>query len=147
MKKKAEGFKEELETFGQRLKKVRQILGMNQKVFAQHVSLTPQVMGSYEKGTSKPGFELFYNALRQFDVNPIYLLTGEGDMLTTGPAGQAGQEEDSAAALLEGVTIDVNDKEFLQYYFNSSIVRFQTLSNFKKQMVEEKELIQEDLKK
>ncbi|MFJ8102836.1 helix-turn-helix transcriptional regulator [Lysinibacillus sp. NPDC096212] len=66
-----------------RIKEVRKHEGLSQEDFANKLSVTRNVIASYELGRVEPT-ELFIKHLcREFDVNEEWLLNGEGEMILT----------------------------------------------------------------
>lgn len=56
----------DLTIFGQRLKKLRQDLGLSQRDFASRIGVTASALSSYEKGTMNPSLAVAVNAATEF---------------------------------------------------------------------------------
>lgn len=56
----------DLTIFGQRLKKLRQELGLSQRDFAARIGVTASALSSYEKGTMNPSLAVAVNAASEF---------------------------------------------------------------------------------
>lgn len=66
---------------GKRLTYFRQqILGLTQAQFADQLGLTVRNIQIYEQATSDVSGEFYHRAFRQFGLDPIWLMTGEGAM-------------------------------------------------------------------
>lgn len=67
---------------GDRLKRLLEILGLSQKEFADALKISPGRINDLLKGRTN---DLSSEALRKirdvYDINPLWLLTGEGEML------------------------------------------------------------------
>ena len=69
---------------GFRLKAVRKHFGLTQKLFASKLKITKLTIINYEKGSSVPDSKLLYLIHKTFKINLHWLLTGEGEMYSTG---------------------------------------------------------------
>lgn len=56
----------DLTIFGQRLKKLRQDLGLSQRDFAARIGVTASALSSYEKGTMNPSLAVAVNTASEF---------------------------------------------------------------------------------
>lgn len=56
----------DLTIFGQRLKKLRQDLGLSQRDFASRIGVTASALSSYEKGTMNPSLAVAVNVAAEF---------------------------------------------------------------------------------
>lgn len=66
-------------TLGQRIQALRK--GMSREKFAPLTEISKNTLVNYEKDERVPGADYLLKLLRQFpDINPTWLLTGEGDM-------------------------------------------------------------------
>lgn len=61
--------------FGNRLKELREKQGMTQNDLADHLSVSRQSIGGYEKGTTEPPFEIVVKIADKFNVTCDYLLS------------------------------------------------------------------------
>ncbi len=68
-------FKEVVE----RTEEVRKMLGLNKSQFSKKIGMKPQTYNNYigQQG-SKPNIELISGIVEKFNVNPLWLLRGEG---------------------------------------------------------------------
>ena len=67
-------------TIGDRIKKVREEKELTQQAFADALRIHRQTIASYERGIIAPRDRMITDICREFDVNPEWLQTGEGDM-------------------------------------------------------------------
>jgi len=72
----------ELIAFGQGLKDIRKNLDIQQKDFAEKLRISGSFLSEVEKGKAKPGYDFIKNLIVKFDINPLYLFTGEGPTFT-----------------------------------------------------------------
>lgn len=63
-----------------RLKKLRRTLGLKQREFAERLSVSTGVIGSWESGSNLPGRARIYQICKEFRVRQDWLLFGEGEM-------------------------------------------------------------------
>ena len=71
--------KDEIIKLGQRIKKVRLALKMTQAELAKHCGITESTMINYEVARRTPGVEFLITLVKDFRVNPYWLLTGWGE--------------------------------------------------------------------
>jgi transcriptional regulator with XRE-family HTH domain len=67
-------------TVGQRLKVLRELLGLSQKEFAEKIGVHWMTVSRYELGKSKPKWDFLKRVMETFNVNPIWLSEGKGDV-------------------------------------------------------------------
>lgn len=73
--------------FGERLKRVREAFGLNQRQFSEIVGHHQTKISNAERGVNVPGADLLSAICMSFaNINARWLLTGEGAMLVTGEA-------------------------------------------------------------
>ena len=72
--------KKDREDFARRLKAVRKHLNLNQGEFAVPIGYTDGYISLIEGCRARPGYRFFKNIIERFNVNPVYLLTGRGNM-------------------------------------------------------------------
>lgn len=65
---------------GKRLKLLRETLGLTQEEFGEKIGRTKGAISAYEKGERKPDKTTLMLIEKVFNVNPDWLLKGEGDM-------------------------------------------------------------------
>lgn len=81
------------ESLGQKLKKLRQSMGLTQKELAKKIGLSPSLIAQLEIGRVQPAITTLTRLARHLGVSPCYFLTGEG----------LGLEWESEDAILEAV--------------------------------------------
>jgi transcriptional regulator with XRE-family HTH domain len=67
-------------TFGERVRAIRKSLKIKQEDFAPGLKISTTHLTEIEKGKTKPCHDFFYNIVKNYNVNPYYLLFGEGEM-------------------------------------------------------------------
>lgn len=69
----------------ERTEQLRNQLGMNKSRFSNRISMKPQTYNNFLGAQStKPNIELIYGIIQQYNVNPMWLLRGEGSMFREG---------------------------------------------------------------
>jgi transcriptional regulator with XRE-family HTH domain len=68
------------ETVGRRLAVVRMTSGLRQAEFAESLGLSPRAFGNYERGEREMPVALYRALLEKFDIDPLWLLEGPGDI-------------------------------------------------------------------
>lgn len=89
-----------METFGQRLKSLRNKRGISQNELSKHIGVSKSSVNMYERDEREPGFETLEAIADFFNVNMDYLL-GRGPRITT----SINSQEIS-------ITAQINEKEF-----------------------------------
>ena len=65
---------------GERIKKLRQKIGITQQSFADSLGLKQNTIATYEMGRLQPSDRTIADICREFNVNEEWLRTGEGEM-------------------------------------------------------------------
>ena len=68
-----------MSTIAERIKTVRKDAAFTQQKFADTLGLKRNTVGGYEIGTVTPSDRTISDICREFDVNEVWLRTGEGD--------------------------------------------------------------------
>lgn len=68
-----------METVGERIKSVRNMLNLTQQAFSERLGLKRNTIGSYEINAGVPSDRTISDICREFGVNEIWLRTGEGE--------------------------------------------------------------------
>jgi len=72
----------------ERLKLIRQNLGLSQQKLAEELGLQRNIVADVERGKVKnPNFKLLRKLEEKYNINPDWLLTGEGEMYKTQKGG------------------------------------------------------------
>ncbi len=66
---------------GNRLRKAREYAGLSQEALAKKLKIGKRTLIDYEKGASEPKVSIVKSIAEICNVNPNWLLTGEGEML------------------------------------------------------------------
>ena len=72
---------------GERIKELRKALGLNQTDFGNRIGLKQGSVAGYENGARTPLDAVITSICREFNVNEVWLRTGEGDMFNEDDAG------------------------------------------------------------
>ena len=122
-----------------RIKLLREKLGFKQKDFAKRLNVSGATLSDVEKGKYKPSHDLIYNTANEFNINLYYLLFGEGEMF-----GKSGEETGAES----NPTFTDNDeiRKFNWYFEKSKVLRFRMLSYFNKLLIEERDVIEEEIR-
>lgn len=65
---------------GERIKKVRRVVGKTQQELADDLNLKRNTIATYEMGKSEPSDRTIADICRLYNVNEDWLRTGEGEM-------------------------------------------------------------------
>ncbi len=132
--------KPDLSELGNRVKKIRRELNISQKDFANKISISGSFLSEIESGKVKPGFDFFYNIAKECNVNPWFLLFGEGDMFRE-PKGTVSMEIKDPGNQIESV-------EDIFWYMNNSPMFRNTVTGFAaKYLLEYEPLIIKDMER
>jgi len=69
-----------MNTFGKRLKELRELSGLSQEALAQKLHISRSRIGMYEQGRRQPDFEMLEAIADTFNVNMDYLLNESTDI-------------------------------------------------------------------
>lgn len=69
-----------MNTFGKRLKELRELSGLSQDALANKLHISRSRIGMYEQGRRQPDFEMLEAIADTFNVNMDYLLNESTDM-------------------------------------------------------------------
>lgn len=67
-------------TIGERVKELRKQVNLTQQAFADRLNLKRNTVGSYEVNVVEPSDRTISDICREFNVNEMWLRTGEGEM-------------------------------------------------------------------
>jgi transcriptional regulator with XRE-family HTH domain len=125
------------ETFGSRLRKIRQSLRLKQKEFAGGLEISSPSLSEIENDKYKPGHDFFYKIVKAYKVNLYYLLLGEGEMFLESLSVGSGISRYFGSNPLM--------KRFTWYFERSPILQHYILGQFRRYMNEERETIDRDV--
>lgn len=130
----------DLNELGDRVKKIRRELNISQKDFANKISISSSFLSEIESGKVKPGFDFFYNISMACNVNPWFILFGEGDIFRQ-PKGTVSMELKDPENQIEGV-------EDIFWYMSRSPMFRSTVTGFAaKYLLENETLINKDMER
>ncbi len=132
----------ELIVFGRRLKDIRRKLDIPQKDFAEKLEMSGSFLSEVEKGKAKPGYEFLKSLIIKFNINLLYLFTGEGPLFL----GEITEPEST------GLRIEITEnkeifEEMFWYFTNVPAVKYAVLEFFKHYLFDHNEMIEFELKK
>jgi transcriptional regulator with XRE-family HTH domain len=78
----------EYEKMKDRLKKLRQALGLTQTEFADRIGSVQNTITGYESGRRNPSNPVISSICKEFHANEEWLRTGEGEMFLPAPSGE-----------------------------------------------------------
>ena len=78
---------------GFRLRKLRERLGLSRDSFAKKVQTTPKQIERYERNETEAGILFLDKLVEEFNISPVWLLTGEGPMFLEVLEEQRGEDE------------------------------------------------------
>lgn len=113
----------EVKTVNERLKELRLALGLNQEKFGEKIGLTRSAICNYENGTRAVMEQTIKSICREFNVNYLWLTTGEGEIFTDLP-------ETVIDELAEEFDLDESEKELVRDFVKLPKEQRQILMNF-----------------
>lgn len=109
-----------------RIKKIRETLNLTQDEFGKHIGSARNTIANYEMGNRNPSNSVIISICREFNVNEVWLRTGEGDMFLKIP--EEDQYSKAAAALLRDD--DALAIEGLKLYYSLSPSEKEAAANY-----------------
>jgi len=140
MKKKPGINKKIDDSLGKRVREIRKRLKLIQKDFAQKINFSVPSLSDIETGKSKPGHDFFYHIVKAFDVNLYFLLFGEGEMFRT-------DDKSLEKQFKIPKEITPETREFLDYFFHSTIMQYSLMASFRRILHQEGEIIKQEVEK
>lgn len=70
-----------------RIRRLRETLGLNQTDFANKIGVQRSTVSNYEQGSRVPIDAVITSICREFNVNEVWLRTGDGDMFNEDDTG------------------------------------------------------------
>jgi len=126
------------ETRFDRLKAIRNELNLLQKEFAASLDLSPSAYSDLEKGRYGLSVDILEKLSLKYNVNLHYLLFGKGSMFES--------NIDNIERFKVLMEKDMDIRRFLEYFVESSIVRYRMLSDFQVFLLEKKIQINSQVK-
>ncbi len=107
--------------FGDRVKSLRKERKITQGDLAQAIGITQGFISDIERGKTTPGSDILLSLSRYFEVNPNWLLKGEGEMLAKGGSKTQGHIDPTLAQEIakklktkyQGKTIELTGEELM----------------------------------
>lgn len=125
----------------ERLKKLRKELDLTQQKFAERIGVKQNTVAQYEIGRNEPIDSVITLICREFNVNEIWLRTGEGDMFLP-------TNRHTAIAKLTKQLLNEEDDSFKNRFVamlaNLSVEEWEFLERKATELVEGKEKDQAD---
>jgi transcriptional regulator with XRE-family HTH domain len=128
------------QTFGQRVRTIRNCLKLTQKEFCKGLGITSQHLSDIELDIKKPCHDFFFNMITVYHVNVHFLLIGKGAIFLAEE-----KKEEIAPGIFK--TGDHYIDTFLYHFFNTEMVRFNALFNFSKLVRDEQINLDQNLLK
>lgn len=123
--------------FGNRLRVVREKLGLKQREFALRIEKTPAFLSEIETGKSNPGFGVLRKIAETFNINLNYLMFGEGEVFK-GRHGEGGAEREAY-----GID-DEKFNEMVNYFKRAPVVKYAVYEYFTQYIHKNREVIEAD---
>ncbi len=124
---------------GEHIRKVRLALRKKQYEFADEMGMGKSRLSEMENSKWKPGYELMRKLVREYKVNPYFLLFGEEPIFF---------DTEELPSKFSGDDFIINSgdvKEFLHYFRHSKIIQLLIITEFRKKLVADKELIEKEI--
>ena len=112
------------DAFCQRLKLIRNTLGITQKEMSTGLGISDGTMSEIFNGKHKPGYEFFIRITTEFNVNIYYLLFGKGDMFLSPTT--------HFSKIVDQLSVNMDDVQKMLWYFERSpIVQYMMSGYFR----------------
>jgi transcriptional regulator with XRE-family HTH domain len=121
-----------------RVRKIRNVLDMTQKVMAGKLGVSGSTLSEAEKGKNGPSFEFLFNIAKEFHVNLYYLLYGDGEMFFD-PVNPFYKIRNAEFWKEQDV------RDFLLYFEKSKVVKYSILMYFGKLLESENKKIEKEV--
>ncbi len=135
---------------GKRLKQIRRQLHLTQKAFGEKIGMVPTYISSLENARTGPGYFFLYQAAKYYNINPLYLILGKGPAFIDLEEKKKKEEKQEVQKKQEPPALGNDNpqiKEMLSYFERSPMVKYTVLGFFTKFILENKDLIEEDMKR
>ena len=98
---------------GERISEIRKVLGLSQEEFGNKLGLVRSAISSYEGGRRVPPEQSIKSICREYNVNYIWLVNGDGEMFLNITNAILDQ-------LINEYNLTEDDKEIIESYINLS---------------------------
>ncbi len=95
---------EDVATFGDRLAAAREYAGMNQEEFSRRLGVKTSTVRSWEDDLNEPRANRLQMMAGLLNVSVVWLLTGEGEGVTSAPG-----EDETRAPELSALLVEIRD--------------------------------------
>ena len=128
-------------TFGSRVREIRTRLGLTQGDFGRGLGISIQHLSDIESDKKKPCHDFFYHMAKEYRINLNYLLLGEGAMFV-------GDKELIPPERKDRDFGEANERvhELIDYLERSPMVKFDMLGYFTRYLIQNRSLVEEDIK-
>lgn len=104
-------------SIGERIKKLREFLGLERKEFAEKIGKTEPTISRAERNKNKPSEGFLWALMTHFSVNPDWIMTGEGKMfLSAEDYLEKGIEMFGDRKMSEGLVKIFRKPRFVKFY-------------------------------
>jgi transcriptional regulator with XRE-family HTH domain len=107
----------------ERIKEVRKALKLTQQSFGARIGVTDSAISLLEKGERNLTEQMLLSICREFEINIVWMKTGEGEMFTF-------TNETLLAQLAQKYNLDPLSQKFLKTYLGLPDVHKKILSEF-----------------
>jgi transcriptional regulator with XRE-family HTH domain len=132
---------ESISHIGIRIKEIRRELRISQKDFAEEVNISGSFLSEVEAGKSKPGYEFITSVTQKYNVNPMYLLTGDGGMFQAETPEETLIQEHDYGDLTQMV------REMLRGFKRSPVIALAVLEFYKRYIYQNRDMIEDEADK
>ncbi len=129
----------------ERIKAIRKVLALKQTNFGKRLNITASSVSEMESGKYNPNFDFVVNIVRVYNVNPNYILFGEGEMFIST---KKEEEKVRIEPLIPDSALLVNRDEFynfLRCLEGSPSLQLKMISDYRIMMVKEGSVVNEEL--
>jgi len=131
-----------IKAFGKRVKAIREHLRLKQKDFAQSIGMAGSYLSEIEGGKVSPGFDFFSKLTGNYNINPLYLLHGKGEMFL--------EEDDESPKKRQPLEKDHGDSnrkvhELLWYIERSHMLKYAVLEFFTRYLIANREELKKEI--
>lgn len=112
-----------MEKIKDRIREVRKQLSLSQKVFGENIHLVQNSIANIESGRRNPSTRTILDICRYYNVNEIWLRTGEGDMFID-------EMDNELNQLFDKLEADELDRQLFMTYFEMSPEHRQIIKNW-----------------
>jgi transcriptional regulator with XRE-family HTH domain len=127
------------DSMGDRVREIRLALKMKQAEFSTGIGISIPTLSSIETSKGNLTLDQFVKIVKDFNVNPDYLLFGDKPMFRDPSKKSYYSDLDKFDANPETV------EKFLYYFKNSGIIQLSILAEFQKRLMVEQDIIDKEI--